>query len=103
MSLVVPKLPIKLKEQWFSFLERGTTVANLVTFRECLQQKAVVHERLLMSSGKRERSEIKASGKIKKHTVFAANTSSSTPNNALCCPVCQEVHKVWKNVFWRSQ
>ena len=83
MSLVVSKLPIFLKEQWFAFLERGTSVANLVTFRGWLQQKAVVHERLLMSSGKQEQSELKAPDKIKKHTVFAANTSSSTPNNVL--------------------
>ena len=96
MSLVVSKLPINLKGQWFAFLERGTSVANLVTFRDWLQQKAVVHGRLLMSSGKQERSELKAPGKIKKHTVFATNTSSSTPNNALSFPVCQEVHKVWK-------
>ena len=96
--LVVSKLPIKLNEQWLAFLERCTSVTNLVTFRDWLQQKAVVHERLLMSSGKQERSELKApeKTKIKKHTVFAANTSSSTPNKALSCPVCHEVHKVWK-------
>ena len=104
MSLVVSILPINLKEQSFAVLERGTSVANLVTFRDWLRQKAVVHERLLMSSGKQERSELKAPEKIKKHIVFAANTSSSTPNNALSCPVCQEVHKSGNvNGFWRSQ
>ena len=85
MPLVVSKLPSNLKEHWFAFLERGNFVANLVTFRDWLQQKAVVHERLLMSSGKQERHELKAAEKTKKHTVFAANTSISTPNNTLSC------------------
>ena len=49
LSLVVFKLPIKLHESWFGFFERFSVV-NLITFRDWLQQKAAVHERLLMSN-----------------------------------------------------
>ena len=49
LSLVVSKLPINLRESWFGFIERYSVV-NLNTFRDWLQQKASVHERLLMSN-----------------------------------------------------
>ena len=49
LSLVVSKLPLNLRESWFGFIERLSFV-NLITFRDWLQQKASVHERLLMSN-----------------------------------------------------
>ena len=47
LSLLVSKLPINMREQWFAIVERSTTPVNLLKFRDWLQQKASIHERLV--------------------------------------------------------
>ena len=55
LSLLVSKLPINLREQWFAFTENSKSAVNLVSFRDWLQKKAMIHERLLLSSTKTEK------------------------------------------------
>ena len=57
LSLLVSKLPINLREQWFAFTENSKSAVNLVSFRDWLQKKAMIHERLLLSSTKTEKCE----------------------------------------------
>ena len=55
LSLLVSKLPINLREQWFAFTENSKSAVKLVSFRDWLQKKAMIHERLLLSSTKTEK------------------------------------------------
>ena len=48
MCMVVSKLPINVRESLTDFIERLSDVF-LIAFRDWLQQKAAVHERLMMS------------------------------------------------------
>ena len=55
LSLLVSKLPINLRKQWFAFTEKSKSEVNLVSFRDWLQKKAMIHERLLLSSRQKQR------------------------------------------------
>ena len=98
LSLLVSKLPINLREQWFAVVERSTGPVNLLTFRDWLQQKASVHERLALTNSsvvaKPEKFE-----KVKKHTSFSSNVSRkdhTVSKTSESCPFCQQSHRIWK-------
>ena len=100
LSLVVSKLPINLRESWFGFIER-LSVVNLITFRDWLQQKASVHERLLMSNTSNF-TQLEKNDKLRKHQVLASNVVKSSNNSQSAnvrkdqCPSCNQSHKIWK-------
>ena len=100
LSLVVSKLPINLRESWFEFIER-LSVVNLITFRDWLQQKASVHERLLMSNTSNF-AQLEKNDKLRKHQVLASNVVKTSNNNQSAnvgkdqCPSCNQSHKIWK-------
>ena len=100
LSLVVSKLPIILRESWFGFIER-LSVVNLITFRDWLQQKAAVHERLLMSITSNF-AQLEKNVKLRKHQVLASNVVKTSNNNQSAnvrkdqCPSCNQSHKIWK-------
>ena len=98
LSLLVSKLPINLREQWFAFTENSKSAVNLVSFRDWLQKKAMIHERLLLSSTMTEKCEQKPE-RVRRANVFATSVSNSTDkqrNNQNSCPLCQGSHKLWK-------
>ena len=98
LSLLVSKLPINLREQWFAFTENSKSAVNLVSFRDLLQKKAMIHERLLLSSTKTEKCEQKPE-RVRRANVFATSVSNSTDkqrNNQNSCPLCQGSHELWK-------
>ena len=100
LSLVVSKLPINLRESWFGFIER-LSVVNLITFRDWFQQKASVHERLLMSNTSNF-TQLEKNDKLRKHQVLASNVVKTSNNNQSAnvrkdqCPSCNQSHKIWK-------
>ena len=101
LSLVVSKLPFNLRESWLGFIER-LSVVNLITgFRDWLQQKAAVHERLLMSNTSTF-AQLEQNDKLRKHQVLASNVVKTSNNNQSAnvrkdqCPSCNQSHKIWK-------
>ena len=98
LSLLVSKLPINLREHWFAFTETSKSAVNLVSVRDWLQKRAMIHERLLLSSTKTEKCEKKPE-RVRRANVFATSVSNSTDkqrNNQNSCPFCQGSHKLWK-------
>ena len=96
LSLLVSKLPINLREQWFAFTENSKSAVNLVSFRDWLQKKAMILERLLLSSTITEKCEQKHE-RVRRANVFATSVSNSTDkqrNNQNSCPLCQGSHKL---------
>ena len=100
LSLVVSKLQINLRESWFGFIER-LPVVILIAFWDWLQQKAAVHERLLMSNTSNFTLSEK-NDKLRKHQVLASNVVKTSSNKLSAnvrkyqCPFCDESHKIWK-------
>ena len=99
LSFVVSKLSINLRESWFGFIERHSVV-NLITFRDWLQQKAAVHERLLMSiTSNAVQSE--RNDKFRRHQVLASNVVKNSSRRVSSvrkdqCNLCDESHRIWK-------
>ena len=92
------KLPINLPEHWFAFTENSKSAVNLVSFRDWLQKKEMIHERLLLSSTQTEKCEQKPE-RFRRANVFATSVSNSTDKqrkNKNSCPLCQGSHKLWK-------
>ena len=52
LSNLVSKLPKNFREQWFAITENTKSAVNLVSFRDWLQKKAMIHVGLLLSSTK---------------------------------------------------
>ena len=97
--MVVSKLPINLRESWFGFFERHSVV-NLITFRDWLQQKAAVHELLLMSNTSNA-AQSEKHDKLRRHQMLASNvveTSTSKVSSVRKdqCTMCDESHRIWK-------
>ena len=98
LSLLVSKFPINLREQWFAFTEISKSAVNLVSFPDWLQKKAMINERLLLSSSKTDKCEHKPE-RVRRANVFAPSVSNSTDkqrNNQKSCTFCQGSHKLWK-------
>ena len=100
LSLVESNLPFILRESWFGFIEL-LPVVNLITFRDWLQQKAAVHERLLMSNTSNF-ARLEKTDKLHKHQVLPSNVVKTSSNKLSAnvrkgqCPFCEESHKIWK-------
>ena len=99
LSLVVSKLPINLREFWFGFIERHSVV-NLITFRDWLQQKAAVPERLLMSNTSNAPQSEK-NDKFRRHQVLASNVVKNSSSKVSSvrkdqCTLCDKSHRIWK-------
>ena len=98
LSLVVSKLPINLRESWFGFFER-IPVVNLITFRDWLQQKAAVHERLLMSNTSNV-AQSEKNDKFRRHQMLDPNdvktSRSKVSSNAWKdqYTLCDERHRI---------
>ena len=60
-----------MREQWFATVERSAAHMNMLTFRDWLQQKASIHERLLVSNSNALQKSEKFE-KVKKHTSCSA-------------------------------
>ena len=99
LSLVVSKLPINLRKSWFGFIERHLVV-NLITFRDWLQQKTAVHERLQMSKTSNV-AQSEKNDNFPRHQVLASNVAKASSSKV--SPVkkdqrtlCDESHRIWK-------
>ena len=99
LSSVVYKLSINLRESWFGFIERHSVV-NLITFRDWLQQKAAVHERLLMPNTS-DAVQSERNDKFRRHQVLASNNVKNSSRKVSSvrkdqCTLCDECHRIWK-------
>ena len=98
LSLLVSKLPINMREQWFAIVERSTTPVNLLKFRDWLQQKASIHERLVFSNSNAVQKSEKYE-KVKKQTSFSANVTrkdQQATKMSDSCQFCKQSHRIWK-------
>ena len=106
LFLVESNLPINLRESWFGFIERHSVV-NLITFRYWLQQKAAVHERLLMSNTSNA-AQSEKNDKFRRHQVLASNVVKHSSSKVSSVrkdqyTLCDESQRIWKCSVFSSK